>query len=128
MTIWKCEERLDRRRCSSNSIVLMAGSTSPVTLSIIHMNFLKRKTLLFLFALPLLATVLIHGGNAESHLKTLRIGLNQWPGFDVILYAQEAGIFQKRGLEVELVPFENPQDVARAVMRGALDGGFISLW
>lgn len=92
------------------------------------MNFLKRKTLLFLFAIPLLATILIHGGHAENQIKTLKIGLDQWPGFDVILYAQEAGIFKKRGLEVEIVPFESQQDVARAVMRGALDGGFMSLW
>jgi NitT/TauT family transport system substrate-binding protein len=94
----------------------------------IKMYFLKRKILQFLFTITLLATVFIHVGNTENHFKTLRIGLNHWPGFDVILHAQEAGIFQKRGLEVELVPFENQQDVARAVMRGALDGGFMSLW
>ncbi|MGB5898142.1 MAG: ABC transporter substrate-binding protein [Geitlerinemataceae cyanobacterium] len=128
MTIWKCEERLDRRRCSSNSIVLIAGSTNPATLSIIYMNFLKRKTLLFLFAIPLLATVFIHGGRAEDQLKTLKIGLNQWPGFDVILYAQETDIFQKRGLEVEFVQFENLQDIARAVMRGSLDAGSVTVW
>lgn len=92
------------------------------------MYFLKQKTLLLLFTIALLATVFIHVGDTANHLKTLRIGLNSWPGFDVILYAQETGIFHKRGLEIELVRFENQQDIARAVMRGALDGGFISLW
>lgn len=92
------------------------------------MDFLKQKTLLLLFAIALLASVFIHVGKTENHLKTLKIGLNHWPGFDVILYAQEAGIFRERGLEVELVPFENLQDVSRAVMRGALDAGCVTLW
>jgi NitT/TauT family transport system substrate-binding protein len=88
----------------------------------------KWKTLPLLFVIALVTTVFIHTVHAENHIKTLRIGYNQWPGFKVILYAQEAGIFQKRGLKVELVQFGNLQDIARAVMRGALDGGFVSLW
>jgi NitT/TauT family transport system substrate-binding protein len=92
------------------------------------MYFLKQKILLFLFTIALFAGFFIHVGNAENNFKTLRIGWNHWPGFDVILYAQEAGIFQKRGLEVEIVQFDNLQDIARAVMRGALDAGCVTLW
>jgi NitT/TauT family transport system substrate-binding protein len=58
----------------------------------------------------------------------LRVGTTQWPGFDVIYHAQSKQLFAARGLEVELVPFDNQQDAARAVMRGALDGAFASLW
>lgn len=92
------------------------------------MSVFKWKTLPLLFAIALCATFFIHASHADNHLKTLKIGWNRWPGFDVILYAQETGIFQKRGLEVEIHQFDNSQDLTRAVMRGALDAGFATLW
>lgn len=66
-------------------------------------------------------------GQSKS-LQPLKIGITTWPGFDIALYAQEAGLFEKRGLDVDIVRFENQQDAARAVLRGALDGAFASLW
>lgn len=60
-------------------------------------------------------------------LTTLKIGLNNWPGFTVINYAQENGILAKRGLKVELNYFDNLQDATRAMMRGYLDLTFTSL-
>ncbi|WP_017660765.1 ABC transporter substrate-binding protein [Baaleninema simplex] len=59
---------------------------------------------------------------------SLKIGLNSWPGFDVIAYAEATDIFERRGLEVELVRFDNAQDTTRAMMRGALDAAFVNLW
>lgn len=82
-----------------------------------------------LFLLTVLWVVFIHacfGGNTA--LSPLRIGISSWPGFDIALYAQQAGLFEKRGLKVDFVRFENQQDSARAVLRGALDGAFSSLW
>lgn len=64
----------------------------------------------------------------KTQLQPLKIGISSWPGFDIILYAETAGIFKKRGLEVEIIRFENQQDAARAVMRGSLDGTFTSFW
>ncbi len=61
-------------------------------------------------------------------LQTLKIGITTWPGFDVVLYAKTADLFKKRGLEVDLVRFENQQDSSRAVLRGSLDAAFVSLW
>ncbi|PSB24789.1 ABC transporter substrate-binding protein [Stenomitos frigidus] len=61
-------------------------------------------------------------------LKPLKIGITTWPGFDVVLYAKTADLFKKHGLEVELIRFENQQDSSRAVLRGALDAAFASLW
>lgn len=58
----------------------------------------------------------------------LRIGINSWPGYALAYYAQTTGLFQKRGLKVELIPFSNQQDNIRATMRGAIDASFVPLW
>ncbi len=83
-----------------------------------------------LFAIALSLTVLVNAcslGQTQS-LKPLRVGIPSWVGFDIVRYAQPAGIFKKRGLEVELVRFENTQDASRAAMRGGLDATFSSFW
>ncbi|MDY6782282.1 MAG: ABC transporter substrate-binding protein [Cyanobacteriota bacterium] len=83
-----------------------------------------------LFAIALLITLTIHACSLElfDSTQTLRVGISRWPGFDIAFYARETALFKKRGLEVELIPFENQQDIVRAVMRDALDAGFIALW
>ena len=65
---------------------------------------------------------------SEPQLQPLRIGLNNWPGYAIMFYAQEKGIFAKRGLSVELVRFSNQQDNVRAMLRGALDASFVPFW
>ena len=87
-------------------------------------------SLLILFIVGVLSAIWINGCVAvqNNQLKPLRVGMNRWPGFDVALYAEEAGIFEKRGLEVELVQFDNAQDGARAMLRGALDAAFVPMW
>lgn len=67
------------------------------------------------------------GKSPTAHLTTLKIGINNWPGFTVINYAQANGILAKRGLNVELSYFDNLQDATRAMMRGYLDLTFTSL-
>lgn len=64
----------------------------------------------------------------STELQPLKIGITTWPGFDIALYAKATGLFEKRGLKVEVVRFENNQDAARAVLRGSLDASFVSLW
>ena len=75
-------------------------------------------------------TLLANGCVARQNheLKTLRVGINDWPGYTIAFYAQAAGLFEKRGLEVKLVRFENLQDAARAAIRGSLDATFSTLW
>lgn len=82
---------------------------------------------LFLTAL-VVSLVLNACSIGQSKLQPLKIGITTWPGFDVVLYAKETGLFQKNGLDIELVRFENQQDSSRAVMRGSLDAAFASLW
>ena len=88
------------------------------------------KVLMLRFVLTICLSLILHSCSLspKTQLQPLKIGITSWPGFDIILYAETAGIFKKRGLEVELVRFENQQDSARAVMRGSLDGTFTSFW
>ncbi|MGI0485114.1 ABC transporter substrate-binding protein [Pantanalinema rosaneae CENA516] len=81
-----------------------------------------------LFGLALLVVLTLNACGQSQSLQPLKVGVTTWPGFDIILYAQEAGIFKQRGLEVQLIRFENQQDSARAVLRGSLDASFSSLW
>ncbi|MBE9040071.1 ABC transporter substrate-binding protein [Oscillatoriales cyanobacterium LEGE 11467] len=82
------------------------------------------------FTIGLLLVLLLNGCNTyfNREPQTLKVGMNRWPGFDVVLYAQEAGLFEKRGLNVELSVFENSQDATRAMIRGNLDAAFVPLW
>lgn len=80
-----------------------------------------------LFVLALLLSQVLNACRVEQH-STLHIGISSWAGFDIVLYAQEAGFFKRRGLDVQLMRFENQQDSSRAVLRGSLDAAFTSLW
>lgn len=83
-----------------------------------------------LFAVALCFTFLLNACSVSQNqsLKSLRVGITSWAGFDIALYAQPSGIFKRRGLEIEFVRFENQQDSSRAVMRGDLDAAFVSCW
>jgi len=63
----------------------------------------------------------------ESSLKPFKVGMNSWPGYQIALYAKEAGLFRKHGLDVEFVRLLNQQDNIRATMRGAQDASFVPL-
>jgi NitT/TauT family transport system substrate-binding protein len=86
--------------------------------------FFKRVAIAFSLILLINAC----GIGQNQSLRPLRVGITSWAGFDIALYAQPTGIFKQRGLNVELVRFENQQDSSRAVMRGDLDAAFVSLW
>lgn len=63
----------------------------------------------------------------ESSLKPFKVGMNSWPGYQIALYAKDAGLFRKHGLDVEFVRLLNQQDNIRATMRGAQDASFVPL-
>lgn len=73
-------------------------------------------------------SLFLHSCALSSQPQSLKIGLNSWPGYSIAYYAQSAGLFKQRGLDVELVQFSNQQDNIRATMRGALDASFVPLW
>lgn len=79
-----------------------------------------------LLALVLASLFLPADTNAATQ-RTIRIGFPSWIGFDILLHAQDSGLFEKHGLDVELIQFDEASDVARAVMSGGLDAGYAGL-
>lgn len=84
---------------------------------------------LFLMTLIVaIAVLMVNSCVAPSPaLPPLVIGYGTWPGYQVLLYAQAKGLFEKQGLTVELQRFDNLPDNLRATMRGYLDASFTTL-
>lgn len=54
-------------------------------------------------------------------VEPLRIGINPWPGYELIHVAQEQGYFDAEGLTVEIVELSSLGDSRRAFERGQTD-------
>lgn len=110
----------------------MTGKAQTGTRQLLHRLWLtltQWRSLSILFVLTLGVSLIVNACNqAPQQLAPLRVGITTWAGFDIVLYAQEAGLFKQRGLDVQLVRFENQQDSTRAVLRGTLDANFASVW
>lgn len=89
----------------------------------------KTRILLIIGAIAtLLATLAAQPGPDLSRRDgSIRIGFPPWIGFDIILYAERTGLFERHGLDVELIRFDESSDVARALMEGSVELGFTSL-
>ncbi|WLT39229.1 hypothetical protein NON20_06325 [Synechocystis sp. B12] len=87
------------------------------------MKYSLKKLLGFGLILILTAIALI-SLRSKQVLQPLIVGMNDWPGYSVILYAESKGLFTKRGLDVKLVHFEEQNDNLRATMRGYQDASF----
>lgn len=106
-------------------------TTDEISRNLIQLKLkFSRLVFLGLIFLVLLLSLLLKGCifSEESQLQSLHIGINNWPGYAIIFYAQEKGIFAQRGLSVELTTFNNQQDNVRAMLRGALDASFVPFW
>ena len=68
------------------------------------------------------------GCQPTNQITNLRIGINDWIGYAIALYAQKTGIMEKRGLQIDLIEFVNLQDATRAMLQGSLDATFSTIW
>lgn len=95
----------------------------------IDVRTLPRRSLwAFVLGLLLVCGISCEGSGAHaSRPPALRVGYGPWPGFDVFAYAEAAGRFEARGIEVELVRLDNQFDAARALRKGKLDVAFASV-
>lgn len=64
--------------------------------------------------------VLVFWG-CKSNEERTRITVNSWVGFGPIFVAQEKGIFEKNGLNVEIIKIEEASDRRAALMSGRVD-------
>jgi NitT/TauT family transport system substrate-binding protein len=85
------------------------------------------KNLLGFAIILILTAIALIGLRSKQVLQPLTVGMNDWPGYSVILYAEAKGLFTKRGLDVKLVHFEEQSDNLRATMRGYQDASFAPL-
>lgn len=87
-------------------------------------NFFRLITVMLIASLTAIA-IKSCSLNQAAALKPFRVGLNSWAGYQIALYAKDAGLFRKHGLDVEFVKFLNQQDNIRATMRGSQDASFV---
>jgi NitT/TauT family transport system substrate-binding protein len=79
------------------------------------------------FSILLLVTALIGLAAlpACTPAPTLRIGSNPWPGYLGLYHARDLGLFE--GQPIQLVDFDNTEDVLRAFRNRAIDAAAITL-
>ncbi len=51
----------------------------------------------------------------------MRIGLNSWPGYELLHLANEKGFFQAEDVDVEIIEFASLSDTRRSFERGQID-------
>lgn len=82
-----------------------------------------RNIILFLIiAIPLLVLINFSLQTKNTPDKSIRIGVNQWPGFGYLFIAKQQGFFKEAGLNIELVELSSLIEVRRAFERGKVDG------
>ena len=68
------------------------------------------------------------GATTAGATAPLKVGLAQWPGYDVIWYGAAERLFEERGVAVRFVRMDHQKDATRALLRGRMDGVFTSVW
>jgi len=57
----------------------------------------------------------------EPSQKTIRLGINPWPGYEFLYLAAQKDFFKKEGLDIELVELAALADIKRAFEHGRID-------
>lgn len=74
-----------------------------------------RKVLLIFLALLLAAC-------ARTEQPLVRIGINPWPGYELLYLAQQLDLYKQAGLNVEIVQLSSLADTQRAFLQERIDG------
>lgn len=83
--------------------------------------FTRKYRLMVVLALVLLVAALAACSSQEEETVTVRIGTQPWIGYGPWWIAQEQGLFEEYGLEVELVDFIEDKEVNAAFASGQMD-------
>lgn len=89
------------------------------------------KRLLHIFSVFMIAVLALSacsGAGTQAETKApLRVGWILWPGFYPLVIAQQQGLFEKHGVEVDLLLYNTAAEEMAALASGMLDGGIVSL-
>lgn len=61
-------------------------------------------------------------GCAEPEQNRVRIGINPWPGYELLYLADTLGLYEQAGLQVDIVQLSSLADTQRAFLQERLDG------
>jgi len=64
---------------------------------------------------------LMLAGCSQDRAKVLKIGMNAWPGYQLLTLAQREGCFAAHGIEAQLVELESLHDLVAAFEAGLID-------
>ncbi|MBT4768990.1 MAG: ABC transporter substrate-binding protein [Rhodospirillaceae bacterium] len=68
-----------------------------------------------------LSTLLLLSACEDSADDPFRIGINPWPGYEFLYLAKEKGLFEKEGVNVQIIEYLSLQDVRFSMERGQID-------
>ncbi|EXJ13518.1 ABC transporter substrate-binding protein [Imhoffiella purpurea] len=83
------------------------------------------RLLSLLIALALAAAVT--GWLLGRRMPQVSLGINTWTGYDPLILAEEKGLFEHHGVQVQLRRFESTGDEMKAMQEGHLDGAAFTL-
>lgn len=75
---------------------------------------------LLVLSILLTASLSMHGCGSQPR-PALRIGINVWPGYEIISLAQALGYFEEEGVSVDIVEFDSLSDTRRALETRKVD-------
>jgi len=69
----------------------------------------------------ILALILSLTSCTQDEKKTIRLGINPWPGYEFLYLGETQHIFKDAGLAIEIVQLNSLADVKRAYLNGRID-------
>lgn len=76
---------------------------------------------IFPFLAILISTRHLPKAIAEAREPTIRIAMNQWPGYEMLYAAQELGLFRNEGVDVQIVEVSSLADAIHAISNRSVD-------
>ena len=64
---------------------------------------------------------------AYSQNNTINVGFQPWPGFYTVVLAEQLGLFEKKGLNINYKPYDNQEDLESDFKEKKLDIIFLSI-
>lgn len=92
-----------------------------------NLSGMRNIILFLLIAVPLLVLINLSLQTKNTPTETLRIGINQWPGYEFLYVAKKEGFFKAAGLNIELIELGSLAETRRAFERKKIDGMAVTL-